>query len=392
MDQFTFYAPTYFAFGKDSEQKTGELVKRFGGHKVLLHFGGGSIKRTGVYAKVKASLDAAGIDMVELGGVQPNPRSGLIYQGIDLCRQEKVDMILAVGGGSVIDSAKAIAAGVLYDGDFWDYFSKGKRVEKALKIGTVLTLAAAGSEGSPDTVVTHEDGQYKKGAGGEALRPSFSVLNPEFTMTLPPYQTACGLTDIMAHVCERYFTNTKHVETTDRMCEGILKAIQVEGPKVIADPQDYDARANIMWAGMVAHNNICGVGREQDWSTHVMEHELSAHNDVAHGAGLAVMMPAWMQYVMKHDIMRFTQFAVRVWDCDMDFSDPERTAQAGINRFRQFLASIGMPGSLTDIGIGAGDIPKIMSHLNLGDGHTLGRFVQLNAQDVQSIYELALNA
>lgn len=307
MENFRFYAPTYFAFGKDSEKSTGELVKRFGGTKVLIHYGGGSVKKNGVLDAVTEALEAEGIAFIELGGVMPNPRSGLVYEGIELCRKEGVDFILAVGGGSAIDSAKAIAAGVPYDGDFWDYYSKGIPVNHAVPVGTVLTIAAAGSEGSPDTVITYEEGMLKRGASGEALRPKFSILNPEYTCTLPPYQTACGITDIMIHVCERYFTNTKDVEITDRLCEAVMKTMIEESPKVIADPGNYQARANIMWAGMVAHNNICGVGRQQDWASHDIEHELSALYDCAHGAGLAVVAPAWMAFVMNHDINRFAQ-------------------------------------------------------------------------------------
>jgi len=296
------------------------MVGRFGGKKVLIHYGGGSIKSNGVFDRVVASLNERKIPYIELGGVMPNPRSGIVYEGIELCRKEGIDFILAVGGGSAIDSAKAIAAGVPYTGDFWDYYGTGKPVNEALPIGTVLTIAAAGSEGSPDSVITHENGMLKRATSGEALRPRFSILNPQSTCTLSAYQTACGITDIMAHVCERYFTNTKNVEITDRLCEGILQTMIEESPKVISNLQDYDARANIMWAGMVAHNNLCGVGRDQDWSSHGIEHELSSLYDVAHGAGLAVIMPAWMKYVMKHDVTRFAQFAVRVWNCDMNFA------------------------------------------------------------------------
>jgi len=390
MENFTFYAPTYFAFGKDSEQNIGELVKRFGGTKVLIHYGGGSIKKNGVYDKVTASLNDAGIPYVELGGASPNPRSGLVYKGIEVCRQEGVDFVLAVGGGSAIDSSKAIAAGAVYDGDFWDYYGTGKKIEKALKIGTVLTIAAAGSEGSPDSVITQENGMYKKGASGEALRPMFSILNPEFTCTLPAYQTACGITDIIAHVCERYFTNTKNVEITDRLCEGILKSVIEEAPKVMNNLTDYQSRANIMWSGMVAHNNICGVGRGQDWSSHDLEHELSSLYDVTHGAGLAVIMPAWMKYVMHHDVNRFAQFAVRVWDCDMNFADPEITALEGIRCFQAFLTSIGMPKNFAEIKADEKDIPRIVEHLGVTEEKKMGGFMRLGAKDVTSIYRLAL--
>ncbi len=390
MEDFKFYSPTYFCFGKGSETNIGNLVERFGGKKVLIHYGGGSIKRNGVLDKVVASLKERSIPYWELGGVIPNPRSGLVYQGIDLCRKEGIDFILAVGGGSAIDSAKAIAAGTVYDGDFWDYYGTGKPVEHALSLGTVLTIAAAGSEGSPDSVITHENGMLKRATSGEALRPKFSILNPQSTCTLSAYQTACGITDIMAHVCERYFTNTKNVEITDRLCEGVLKTMIEESPKVMSNLQDYDARANIMWAGMVAHNNLCGVGREQDWSSHDIEHELSALYDVAHGAGLAVIMPAWMKYVMKHDINRFAQFAVRVWDCDMNFANPEITAAEGITRFRAFLTSIGMPANFDELGAKEEDIPTLVKNLGVTEEKTLGGFMKLGSKDVESIYRLAL--
>ena len=389
MENFRFYAPTYFCFGRDSEQNIGDLVKRFGGKRVLIHYGGGSIKRNGVFDRVVASLKARDIPYVELGGVMPNPRSGLVYQGIDLCRKENIDFILAVGGGSTIDSAKAIAAGTVYDGDFWDYYSRGKTVDHALPVGTVLTIAASGSEGSPDSVITYEKGMFKRSAAGESLRPKFSILNPQASCTLSAYQTACGITDIMAHVCERYFTNSKNVEITDRLCEGVLKAMIEEGPKVMDNLQDYDARANIMWAGMVAHNDLCGVGRQQDWSSHAIEHELSSFYDVAHGAGMAVVMPAWMKYVLKHDVSRFAQFGSRVWGCDMNYGNPEITAAEGINRFRSFLTSIGMPATLKDLGAKEEDIPILVKHLGVTEEKTVGSFVKLGPKDVEAIYRLA---
>ena len=390
MQNFTFYSPTYFVFGKEQENQVGYYIKKFGGSKVLIHYGGGSAKKSGLIDRVEASLDKEGIEYVELGGVLPNPRSGLVYEGIELCKKEGVDFILAVGGGSTIDSSKAIAAGVKYDGDFWDFYEKGIPVENALKVGTILTIAAAGSEGSADTVITKEEGMLKRGASGEALRPAFSILNPELTQTLPAYQTACGITDIMAHVFERYFTNTTDVEVTDRLCEALLLTMIKEAPKVIANPNDYEARANIMWAGMVAHNNIVGVGREQDWSSHGIEHELSALYDVPHGAGLAVIFPAWMKYVMKHDIARFAQVAVRVWNVEMDFANPEITAAEGIKRFEEFLTSIGMPINFEQLGAKEEDIPYMVETIGLGDQGTMGSFVKLSNEDVEKIYHLAI--
>ncbi|MBQ2989879.1 MAG: iron-containing alcohol dehydrogenase [Clostridia bacterium] len=391
MDNFTFYAPTYFSFGKDTEMDAGKYVRRFGGSKVLVHFGGGSVVRSGLLGRVKQSLEAEGLAYVELGGVKPNPRSGLVYEGIDLCRREGVDFVLAVGGGSTIDSAKAIAAGVVYDGDFWDFY-QGKPVVQALPIGTVLTIAAAGSEGSPDSVITYEDGMFKRGATGEGLRPKFTILNPALTQTLPPYQTACGVTDIMAHLYERYLTNTTDVECTDRVIEALMLTMINEAPKVMADPNDYQARANIMWAGMMAHNNCCGVGRSQDWASHDIEHELSAVYDCAHGAGLAVVMPAVFTYNMQHNVMRFAQAAVRVWGCQMDFEHPERTAKAGIEALRSFLISIGMPKNFAELGAKEEDIGRMAHSACHGDARTgsIGGFVSLNQQDVENIYRLML--
>ena len=391
MENFYFYSPTAFAFGKDTENEAGALVKKFGGTKVLIHYGGGSVVRSGLLDRVKTSLEKEGIPFAELGGVKPNPRSGLVYEGIDLCRKENIDFILAVGGGSTIDSSKAIAAGVLYDGDFWDFY-EGKRVEKALPIGTVLTIAAAGSEGSPDSVITKEEGMLKRGASGDAIRPKFSILNPALTQTLPPYQSAAGITDIMAHLYERYLTNSKEVEVTDRLIEALLLTMKHEGPRVIENPDNYEARANIMWAGMMAHNNSCGVGRSQDWNSHTIEHELSALYDCAHGAGLAVTMPAVFRYVYKHDVTRFAKVAVRVWGCEMDYENPERTALEGIDALENFLYSIGMPGNLEDLGGDADDIPKLVNTLcrTSGRNGSISGFVTLNEEDCTNIYKLMI--
>ena len=358
---------------------------------MLIHYGGGSVLRSGLLDRVKDSLRAAGLPYVELGGVQPNPRSGLVYRGIELCRSERVDFILAVGGGSTIDSAKAIAAGAVYDGDFWDFYS-GKRIEAALPIGTVLTIAAAGSEGSPDTVITNENGMLKRGASGDAVRPKFSILNPALTETLPPFQSAAGITDIIAHLYERYLTNTREVEVTDRLIEALLLTMVHEGPRVIKDPHNYEARANIMWAGMMAHNKSVGVGRSQDWSSHEIEHELSALYDCAHGAGLAVVMPAVFTYNLHHDVMRFAQVAHRVWGCPMDFANPEATAREGIEALRRFLISIGMPKNLAELGAKEEDIPYLAKTLCYGNGRqgSISGFVTLTESDCERIYRLML--
>lgn len=388
MNNFNFYSPTQFIFGRERENETGKYVNRFGGSRVLIHYGSGSVVKSGLLDRVKKSLNEAGIWHTELGGVVPNPRSGLVYQGINIVKTNNIDFVLAVGGGSVIDSAKAIALGALYEGDFWDFYC-GKRIEKALPVATILTLTAAGSEGSMGSVITHENGMLKRAANHDVLRPVFSVLNPELTCSLPPYQTACGVVDMMAHVMERYFTNTQNVEITDRLAEGILLTIINEAPKVMADPANYEARANLMWAGMVAHNDTCGVGRDSDWSSHQMEHELSGLYDVAHGAGLAVMFPAWMKYVMYHDLMRFAQFATRVWGCEMNFQSPEITALKGIERYEQFVSSLGMPIRFDQLGAKAEDIPVLVEKLGLGE-RTLGSFVKLSGEDVRKIYELAV--
>ncbi|MCR4932715.1 MAG: iron-containing alcohol dehydrogenase [Lachnospiraceae bacterium] len=391
MENFTFYAPTYFAFGKDSESQAGKLVKRFNGTKVLIHYGSGSVVKSGLLDRVKKSLSEENLPFIELGGVKPNPRSGLVYEGIELCKKEGIDFVLAVGGGSVIDSSKAIAAGTVYDGDFWDFYM-GKPIDKALPVGTILTIAAAGSEGSGDSVITKEEGMFKRGASGEAIRPKFSILNPALTQTLPPYQTAAGITDIMAHLHERYLTNSKDVEVTDRLIEGLLLTMIHEGPRVIADPNNYEARANIMWAGMVAHNNIVGVGRSQDWNSHNIEHELSALYDCAHGAGLAVTMPAVFKYVYKHDVMRFAKLATRVWGIQMDFDNPEATALQGIAALENFLKSIGMPIRFAELGAKEEDIPTLVKMLCYGDGRTgsISGFVKLNEEDCTNIYKMML--
>ena len=390
MENFVYHAPTCFVFGKDKENEAGAYVKQFGGTKVLIHYGGNSARRSGLLDRVEASLKNEGISYVMLGGVQPNPRSGLVYEGIELCRKENVDFVLAVGGGSTIDSSKAIAMGVLYEGDFWDFYT-GTPIEKALPVGTILTIAAAGSEGSPDSVITNENGMLKRGTTGQAIRPKFSILNPALTQTLSAYQTAAGITDIMAHLYERYLTNSTEVEITDRLLEAVLLTMRKEGPRVIADPNNYEARANIMWAGTVTHNHICGVGRSQDWSSHIIEHELSALYDCAHGAGLAVTMPAVFKYEMSHNVMRFAQVATRVWGCEMNFEHPEVTALEGINAFQNFLVSLGMPRNFEELGAKEEDIPKLVE--TLFKGNPTGKidcFISMNAEDIMKIYKMML--
>lgn len=360
MNNFTFYSPTEFVFGRATETQTGTLVKKYHGTKALIVYGGGSVVRSGLLDKVKRSLDEAKVAYVELGGIQPNPTDPKVYEGIELGRNEQVDFILPVGGGSVIDTAKAIAIGIPYEGDFWDFFI-GKSVPQAgLPIGVVLTIPAAGSEGSGNAVITKLDGLRKLGLHTPAiLRPAFAVMNPELTYTLPAWQTASGITDMMAHIMERYFSNTPGVEIADRMCEGVLKAIITEAPRVLAEPDNYDARANIMWAGTVAHNGTCGVGCEEDWASHGLEHEVSALYNVTHGAGLAVIFPAWLTYAAKHNVGKVAQFATRVWDVPAS-DDLQAVALEGISRFKTFLHSIGMPVSFKELGIEHPDIDLLV--------------------------------
>lgn len=384
-----FYSPTEFAFGKETELQTGALVKKFHGTKALIVFGGGSVLRSGLLERVKESLDKEGIAHVEMGGVQPNPTDPKVYEGIGLGRREKVDFLLPVGGGSVIDTAKAIAAGIPYDGDFWDFFT-GKAVpEKTLRIGVVLTIPAAGSEGSGNSVITKTDGLKKLSLRTpEVLRPAFAVMNPELTYTLPAWQTASGITDMMAHIMERYFTNTADTEVTDRLCEGTLKAIIKEALTVIKEPENYGARANIMWAGTIAHNGICGVGCEEDWASHFMEHEVSALYDVTHGAGLAVIFPAWLTYMADHNVRKVAQFANRVWDVPAS-EDKKAMALEGVARMKAFLHEIGMPTTFRELGIENPDISALVCRLHENKGEFVGNYVKLDRQATRQIYETA---
>lgn len=382
-----FYSPTQFVFGRQTESQTGALASEFGAKKAMIVYGGGSVKRSGLLQRVEASLAEAGVAYVELGGVQPNPVDTTVYKGIDMARAESVDFMLAVGGGSVIDTAKAIAAGAVYDGDFWDFFAGQAVVRRALGIGVVLTIPAAGSEGSGNSVITKVDGSRKLSLRTpKALRPLFAIMNPELTYTLPPFQTACGIADMMAHIMERYFTNTTGVETTDRLCEGVLKAIIAEAPKVLATPDDYDSRANIMWCGTIAHNGTCGVGREEDWASHFIEHEISAIYDVTHGAGLTVVMPAWMEYVGGIKPEKVAQLGWRVFDLPKT-ADIKADARAAVAALRDFFRSISLPVTFDELGIKKPDIDLIVSKLQENKGATVGFYVRLDAAAVRKILE-----
>lgn len=388
MDNFVFRSPTKIIFGKETEKLVGQEVKAFGS-KVLLHYGTGSIKKTGLYDVIVNSLKESGVDFLELGGALPNPRLGLVKQGIELCRKENVGFILAVGGGSAIDSAKAIAVGVPYEGDVWDFYDKTAIPVKTLPTGVVLTIAAAGSETSKSSVITKEDGWYKKGLNEEITRPEFAIMNPELTYTLPAYQTSCGVADILAHILERYFTTTQEVDLTDRMCEGLMRTVIRTAPLALKDPLDYGIRAEIMWAGSIAHNDLLSTGRVGDWASHMIEHELSALFDVAHGAGLAVVFPAWMKYVYMNDINRFIKFANRVFDVEIDLDYPKRTVLEGINRLKNFFIDMGLPVSLEELGIPREKINEMASKCTNDGTSTVGSFVKIGKQDVMKIFELA---
>jgi len=386
MENFTFKNATKIIFGKDTENQVGIETARYGG-KVLLHYGGGRIKKYGLYGRILKSLRDANLEIIELGGIQPNPRLSLVKKGIDICRKEKVDFVLAVGGGSAIDSAKAVASGVPYNGDVWDFYTGKAVVDKVIPVGVVLTIPAAGSEASNGSVITNEEGLYKRAFTSEKLRPRFAILNPEISYTLPPYQTACGVSDIMAHIMERYFTTVKNVDLTDRLCEAALKTVISNIPIILKEPENYEARAEIMWAGTIAHNDLLGTGRIGDWGSHGIEHELSGIYDIPHGAGLAVVFPAWMKYVYKQDVERFAQFAVRVWNMEADFNDIEKVALAGIRRLEDFYKRIGLPITLKEANVPYDRLEE-MARKCTERGPT-GNFVKLNKDDVLEILMLA---
>ena len=389
MENFEFCNPTRIIFGRGMEARVGAETARYS-KKVLLHYGSGSIKQTGLYDRITASLKAAGVEWVELAGVKPNPRLSLVHEGVALCKQHKLGLILAVGGGSVIDSAKAIAMGAMIDGDVWDfYLGKGEPVA-ALPIGTVLTLPAAGSEASTGTVITKEEGWLKRAVNSELIYPRFSICNPELAMTLPPFQVACGAMDISAHLMERYFTNVPNVAFTDRLIEGTLKTIIRQAPLILKNPQDYDAWSEFMWAGTVAHNNLLNTGRIGDWASHDIEHEISGIYDVAHGAGLAVVFPAWMKHVLHHDLNRFVQWAVRVWNVEMDVFNPEAVALEGIARMEAFFTALGVGTRMKDLGITDDRIDEMADKCTDGDTRTVGNFVKLDRAAVAKILRLAV--
>ena len=392
MKDFNYYAPTEVVFGKNSEEQVAQLVRKYGGTKVLVHYGGKSAIKSGLLDKIEHLLSESRIQYVTLGGVVPNPRLSKVHEGIELCRKEKVDFILAVGGGSVIDSSKAIAYGVPYDGEVWDVYLRKYTPVTSLPVASVLTIPAAGSEMSDSSVITNEDGDVKIGYSNNLCRPKFAIMNPERTYTLPAYQTAAGITDIMMHTMERYFSHDDDMNITDAIAEGLLKTMIDVAPLVLKDPENYRYRAQIMWAGSLAHNDLTGCGRIGDWATHQLEHELSGMFDVTHGAGLAAIWPSWARYVYKCNVSRFVRFAVNVMGVENDFTDPEATAIRGIEAMERFYHSIGMPINIHELigrDITDAQIKEMVRKCSHDYTITQGQFKELTPNDMAAIYTLA---
>ena len=393
MFDFKYFTPTKVLFGKNTEDKVADLIKEFGGKKVLIHYGGGSVIRSGLMQRVTDQLDKAGIPYVKLGGAVPNPHLSLVYEGIELCKKEGIDFLLAVGGGSAIDSAKAIGYGVMNDGDVWDFYDYKRQVNACMPLGVILTLAATGSEMSDSSVITKEEGLVKRGYSSDFGRPKFAILNPELTMTLPDYQTACGCTDIMMHTMERYFTNGGNMELTDSMAEALLRTVKQNALVLVKDPKNYDARAEVMWAGSLSHNGLTGCGNDGgDWMTHKLEHELGGLYDVAHGAGLAAIWGSWARYVYKNCLPRFKRFAINVMGVAADAGIDEEIALKGIEAMEDFYRSIKMPTNLRELGVNATeDDLKLMAHkcaVGVNGGKGSARF--LREEDMYEIYKMSM--
>ena len=391
MFDFKYYTPTKVIFGKGTESKVAELIKEFGGKKVLIHYGGGSVIRSGLMKKVTDTLDEAGISYVSLGGAVPNPRLGLVREGIELCKKENVDFLLAVGGGSAIDSAKAIGYGVFNEGDVWDFYDYKRQAKGCLPLGVILTIAATGSEMSDSSVITKEEGLVKRGYSSDFGRAKFAIMNPELTMTLPDYQTACGCTDIMMHTMERYFSNGGHMELTDSLAEGLLRTVKENAKILVKDTKNYDARAEVMWAGSLAHNGLTGCGSDGgDWMTHKLEHELGGLYDVAHGAGLAAIWGSWARYVYKDCLPRFKRFAIKVMDVPEVGTD-EEIALKGIEAVEDFYREIKMPTNLRELGVNATEEDMaVMAHkcaVGVNGGKGSARF--LKEEDMLAIFKAA---
>ena len=390
MVNFEYFTPTKVVFGKNAEEKTGELVKAQGCKKVLVHYGGQSAKKSGLLDRICASLEKEGISYVTLGGVVPNPHLSKVHEGIEVCKKEGVDFILAVGGGSVIDSGKAIGYGVANEGEVWDFYAKTRIPEACLPIGAVLTIAAAGSEMSDSSVITNEDGWLKRGCNNNLCRCRFAIMNPELTYTLPPYQTASGCVDIMMHTMERYFTREENTALTDGIGEALLRTVMESAQTLARDPENYNARAQVMWASSLSHNGLTGCGTIGDWSCHQLEHELGGMFDVAHGAGLAAVWGSWARYVYKEKPERFAQFAVNVMGVTNDFSDPEKTALEGIRKMEEFYRSIHMPTNIRELGVELTEeqVEQLAYKCSFMEKRTIGQFKVLDRNDMEEIYRM----
>lgn len=389
MNNFKFYSPTEFIFGKGTQKEVGESIKKYGGSKVLLVYGGQSAEKSGLIKEVTDSMEEAGIEYAVLKGIQPNPTDDRVYEGVAISKEKGIDFILAVGGGSVIDTAKAIALGALYGGDFWDFYTGKEKPEAALPIGVVLTIPAAGSEGSAASVITKKEGLIKISVGNDLLRPKFAIMNPELTMTLPWFQTACGITDMLCHIFERYFSNTP-AQLVNAYSEAIMRDIMDQALTLRIDENNYDARADIMWAGTIAHNGLCGVGKEEDWATHRIEHEVSALYNVAHGAGLACIAPAWMTFVAKRNPDTVWRFAINVMSVNPDGLDTDQIIAEGISLLKDFYHDLGLTTSLRELIGKEPDIDAMVKSLERNMGKTLGAYVPLSMEDCREIYQLAL--
>lgn len=391
MVNFQYYAPTKVVFGKDTELQTGALAKEFGANKVLVHYGGNSAVKSGLLERVCNSLKEANLPYVTLGGVVPNPRLSLVYKGIDLVKKEGVDFLLAVGGGSVIDSCKAIGYGVYNDCDPWLFYSKQAQAKGCLPVAAVLTIAAAGSEMSHSSVITNEDGWLKRGYSTDYARCKFAVMNPELTYTLPSYQTASGCVDIMMHTMERYFSHEPHTELTDRFCESLIRTVMHNAQILMEHPTDYHARAEVMWASSLSHNGLTGCGTVGDWASHQIEHELGGMFDVAHGAGLSAIWGSWARYVYQENIAKFVQFATHIMDIPDTYGTLQEIALAGICAMEDFYRSIHMPTSLSELGIHPTDaqIEELSKKCVFFGKRTVGTFKVLKAEDIQKIYQAA---
>lgn len=394
MNNFTFCTPTKVIFGRDIEKDIGETIKKYGATRVLIHYGGGSVKKTGLFEKVTASLEKAGLSYVELGGVEPNPKLSFIHKGIELCKEENVDFILAVGGGSVIDSSKAIGVGLATGNDPWQYASTGTHPQdnEVFPVGVVLTISAAGSEMSNSDVITNDliTPWVKQGITSETVRPVVAFMNPENTFTVSKFQTGCGIVDIMMHTMERYFLGVGDCDLTERLAEGLLIAVRDAGLVAIENPEDYEARATLMWASSLSHNDITGCGKPRYFPVHKLEHPVSAlHDNISHGAGLSVLFPAWSEFVMKCDVMKFAQLANRLWGVQMNFECPEKTAKDGIKAMRAYFKQLGMPTTMSELGLKPEDYEDIINLTTKNGTATIKSYIPLGKEEIREIYKLA---